>query len=71
MIARLYKSEGIRHGAFVFGAVVIASLFNFLYYMLIARVGGVTIYGVVTALTSAMLVVLTPGLDRSAHRRPA
>lgn len=60
MIARLYKSEGVRHGAFVFGAVVISSLFNFLYYMLIARVGGVTIYGVVTALTSAMLVVLVP-----------
>lgn len=41
---------------------MVASLFNYLYYVLIARRAGVEIYGVVTALTSAMLVILTPGI---------
>ena len=62
MISRLHKSEVVRHGSLVFGGVVIASVFNYLYYMLIARQAGVDIYGVVTALTSAMLVILTPGV---------
>jgi O-antigen/teichoic acid export membrane protein len=46
----------------VFSGVVIASVFNYLYYMLIARQAGVEVYGIVTALTSAMLVILTPGV---------
>jgi O-antigen/teichoic acid export membrane protein len=62
VISRLAKSEVVRHGALVFGGVVIASLFNYLYYMLIARRAGVDTYGVVTALTSAVLVMLTPAI---------
>lgn len=61
VISRLSRSAVVRHGALVFGGVVIANVFNYLYYMLIARQAGVEIYGVVTALTSAMILLLTPG----------
>ena len=62
MILRFSKSDVVRHGALVLGGVVVASIFNYLYYTLIARRAGVDIYGVVTALSSAMVVVLTPGI---------
>jgi O-antigen/teichoic acid export membrane protein len=62
VILRVSKSDVVRHGALVFGGVATASVFNYLYYTLIARRAGVDTYGVVTALTSAMVVVLTPGI---------
>jgi O-antigen/teichoic acid export membrane protein len=62
VIARLSKSDVVRHGALVLASVVIAGVFNYLYYMLIARRGGVETYGVVTALVSAMILLLTPGI---------
>ena len=62
MISRLSKSDVVRHGALVFGGVALASISNYVYYVLIARRGGVEIYGVVTALTSAMVLLLTPGI---------
>ena len=42
--ARLRSSDVARHGALVFGGVAGANLFNYLYYMLAARVGGVVDY---------------------------
>lgn len=62
MISRLLRNDFVRHGSFVFSGVAIASLFNYLFYMLIARRAGVEIYGIVTALTSAVLVLSTPGV---------
>jgi len=62
VISRLSKSDVVRHGALVFGGVALASISNYVYYVLIARRGGVEIYGVVTALTSAMVLLLTPGI---------
>jgi O-antigen/teichoic acid export membrane protein len=60
VIARLRKSELALHGALVLGGVVIASLFNYLFYMLIGRRAGVETYGIVTSLLSALLVVSAP-----------
>ena len=62
MIARIRNSELVRHGAIVFAGVVLASLFNYLYYMLIGRRGGVETYGVVTSLASALLVLSAPAI---------
>ncbi len=44
----------------VFGGVVIASIFNYLYYMLIGRRASVETYGIVTSLASALLVLAAP-----------
>jgi O-antigen/teichoic acid export membrane protein len=57
LFQRLRGSDLARHGAIVFGAVVITNVFNYLFYMLIGRRGGVETYGIVTSLTSAVLVV--------------
>jgi O-antigen/teichoic acid export membrane protein len=62
VIARLRASQTIRHGVIVFGGIVVASLFNYLFYMLMGRRLGVEGYGVVTSLASALLVVSAPAL---------
>ena len=62
MIDRLLKNEFVRHGAMVFAGVVLANVLNYLYYMLVGRAGGVEIYGVVTSLTSVLLVVSAPAI---------
>ena len=62
MIARIQNSELARHGAIVFGGVALASVFNYLYYMLIGRSAGVETYGVVTSLASALLVLSAPAV---------
>jgi len=46
----------------VFGGVALASVLNYLFYMLIGRGGGVEIYGVVTSLLSAVLVLSAPAI---------
>ncbi|MDB5071260.1 MAG: sugar isomerase [Candidatus Eremiobacteraeota bacterium] len=60
MIARLRKSDVLLHAAIVFGGVVVANVFNYLFYMLIGRRAGVVIYGEVTSLASALLVIGAP-----------
>lgn len=60
MIARVRSSEFLRHGALAFAGVASASLFGYLFYMLLGRRLGVESYGVVTSLASAMLVVGAP-----------
>lgn len=46
----------------MFAGVVLASLCNYLYYVLIGRRAGVEIYGVVAAVTSALLVLSAPAI---------
>ena len=60
MIERLRKSDLARHGAIVGGGVVVANVFNYLYYMLVGRTAGVVTYGVVTSLASALLIASAP-----------
>ena len=60
MRARLRNSDVARHGAVVFAGVVLASVFNYLYYMLIGRRASIETYGVVTSLASALLVLTAP-----------
>jgi len=60
VIARVRQSDLLHHGAIVFGGVVAANAFNYLYYMLVGRVAGVVVYGEVTALASALLVLGAP-----------
>jgi O-antigen/teichoic acid export membrane protein len=60
MIARLVQSDVARHGAIVFAGVVLASIFNYLYYMLIGRHASIETYGIVTSLASALLVLAAP-----------
>jgi O-antigen/teichoic acid export membrane protein len=60
MIARLRKSDVLLHAAIVFGGVAAANVFNYLFYMLIGRRAGVVVYGEVTSLASALLVVGAP-----------
>jgi O-antigen/teichoic acid export membrane protein len=60
VIARIRRSQLVRHGALVFGGVVVASLANYLFYILISRRAGVETYGVVTSLISAILVLCAP-----------
>ena len=60
MIARLRSSDFVRQGSLVLGGVLVANLFNYLFYMLIGRVVGVEAYGVVVALVSALLVASAP-----------
>jgi len=62
VIARLRKSELLRHGAIVFAGVALASVLNYLYYMLIGRRAGVEVYGVVTSLASALFVLSAPAI---------
>jgi O-antigen/teichoic acid export membrane protein len=62
LIARLRKSDVVLHGAFVFGGVAFASLFNYLFYMLLGRRVDVDSYGVITSLASALLVIGAPGI---------
>ena len=62
MIARIRQSELARHGAIVFAGVLLANILNYLYYMLVGRAGGVETYGVVTSLTSALLVLSAPAI---------
>ena len=68
MIARLRNSELVRHSAIVFGGVVLANVLNYLYYMLIGRRAGVVAYGVVSSLTSALLVLAAPRGRSATHR---
>jgi O-antigen/teichoic acid export membrane protein len=60
MIARIRNSDFVRHGALVFLAIIAANLFTYLYYALVGRIVGVDGYGVVSALFSATLLVVTP-----------
>jgi O-antigen/teichoic acid export membrane protein len=62
VIARFRSNDVVRHGAAVFGGVAFASLFNYLFYMLLGRRVGVEPYGVVTSLASALLVVGAPAI---------
>lgn len=60
MIARLRKSDLIRHGLLVFGGVAVSSVFNYLYFMLLGRIVDVAAYGAITSLASALLVIGAP-----------
>lgn len=60
VVERLRRNDLVFHGAIVFGGVVGANVFNYLYYMLIGRVAGVVAYGEVTALASSMFVLGAP-----------
>ena len=60
MIKRLQSSDFVRHGTLVFGAIVAANAFTYLYYALIGRIVGVEGYGIVSALFSATLLVAVP-----------
>jgi O-antigen/teichoic acid export membrane protein len=62
VIARIRKSDLLRHGAIVFGGVAMANIFGYLFYMLIGRRAGVETYGVVTSLLSAVLVLAAPAI---------
>lgn len=59
-LARLVRSDVARHGAIVLGGVLVANAFNYLFYMLIGRRAGVIVYGEVTSLASALLVLSAP-----------
>jgi O-antigen/teichoic acid export membrane protein len=60
VIARLRKSDMLLHAAIVFGGVAAANVFNYLFYMLVGRRAGVVVYGEVTSLASALLVIGAP-----------
>ena len=60
MIARIWRSDVLLHGAVVFGGVLVANAFSYLFYMLIGRRAGVVVYGEVTSLASAILVLGAP-----------
>jgi O-antigen/teichoic acid export membrane protein len=60
LIARLRRSDVLVHGAVVFGGVLVANVFSYLFYMLIGRRAGVVVYGEVTSLASAILVLGAP-----------
>jgi O-antigen/teichoic acid export membrane protein len=60
VIERLRRSELLHHSAIVFGGVLIANVFNYLFYMLIGRAAGVVVYGEVTSLASTLLVLGAP-----------
>jgi len=60
VIERLRRNDLFRHSAFVFGGVLFANVCNYLYYMLIGRAAGVVVYGEVTSLASALLVLGAP-----------
>jgi O-antigen/teichoic acid export membrane protein len=60
VIDRLRKSDVLLHAAIVFGGVAAANVFNYLFYMLIGRRAGVVVYGEVTSLASALLVIGAP-----------
>lgn len=62
MITRIRSNDFVLHGALVFGGVAAASLFNYLFYMLLGRLIGVESYGVVTSLMSALLVIGAPAI---------
>lgn len=50
----------MRHGAVVFVGLIVASLMNYLYFMLCGRLLGIEGYGELTALTSAVLTLAAP-----------
>ncbi len=60
MISRLKRSDVVAHGSLVFGGVVAANIFNYLYYVLLGRLASVEVYGEVTALASSMLLLGAP-----------
>jgi O-antigen/teichoic acid export membrane protein len=60
VIERLRRNVLFRHAALVFGGVVVANVCNYLYYMLVGRAAGVVVYGEVTSLASALLVLGAP-----------
>ena len=60
LIARVRGNDLVIHGAIVFGGLIVANVFNYLYYMLAGRVLGVEPYGELTSLTSAVLALAAP-----------
>lgn len=60
MIDRVRRSDVLRHGGLVFGGVVVANVFNYLFYVMLGRLAGVVVYGEVTALASSMLLLGAP-----------
>ncbi len=52
--------EFARHGAIVFAGLTAGNLFLYLYYVIVGRIVGLTGYGVVTALMSAILLFSLP-----------
>lgn len=60
LFARIRSSDFAFHSALVLGGVASASVFNYLFYMLLGRLIGVESYGIVTSLTSALLIVGAP-----------
>lgn len=60
MIGRIRRSDVALHGAFVFLGIFASNVLSYLFYMLIGRRGGVVIYGEVTSLISAILVLGAP-----------
>lgn len=62
LLRRVTGSDFARNGAIVFGAVIFGNAFNYLYYMLMARVLSVRDYGVAMSLTSGILLVLGIGV---------
>jgi O-antigen/teichoic acid export membrane protein len=57
---RVRRSDIVRHGSVVFGGVVVANVFNYLYYVFLGRLANVEVYGEVTALASSMLLLGAP-----------
>jgi O-antigen/teichoic acid export membrane protein len=60
LLRRAAASEVGRHGLLVFGGVLAANVFSYLFYMLIGRRAGILVYGEVTSLISAVLVLGAP-----------
>ena len=60
MISRLRENDLVYHGTIVFAGIIIASLFNYLYYMLAGRVMGVEPYGELISLNAAVFAVAAP-----------
>jgi O-antigen/teichoic acid export membrane protein len=59
-LARLRRHELVYHGAIVFGGLVIANVFNYLYFMAAGRVLGVEPYGELTSISAAVLALSAP-----------
>ena len=60
LAVRLNIHDLARPGAIVFGGLMVANFFHYLYYMLVSRVVDVAEYGVVTSLLAAALLLAGP-----------
>jgi hypothetical protein len=60
MISRLRRNDLAYHGAIVFSGLIVANVFNYLYYMVASRVMGVEPYGELTSLNAAVFALAAP-----------